>query len=850
VLAKRTVWFHSSESQFESYPHRLLLQNHVIQETNVKRPQGIRQVSALACRIVTQTSRARHKAALTGTYSMPAMQTRLLARFCLVPLLLWDAGALQKVLAAELAATNYLVSSYVVAGYQVPETNSSTAMFARYTGRNVGLSDLVKAACALQSDYRSRGYTNVSISLAPERIANGLVTLHAFRAPSGDILVSGKRFPKPNDLAGPQSQPPPSQAATPKTAAAACPSTSGATNAAAAARANPTPHFAVQAFEVRGDTLLSTEALTAVLAKHTGTNVVLTNILAAASDLQAEYRNRGYPTVRVTIPQQQVTNQMVKLQVFEGRLSDIQVTKNRFFSSNNVMRALPSLRTNMILNSVAFQAELDRANANQDRQIYPQLSPGPEENTTLLTLEAKDRLPLHGKIELNDQNSPGTPDLRVNSSAVYNNLWQLEHSLGVQYSFSPESFKSGDQWAFFDRPQVANYSAFYRLPLGSPESIADVIASSPGSFGYDEATRTFHLPPPSGRAELNLYASRSTIDSGVMTLFNGNLYNTNGNSLNQQTVQRDLTVNSAIGARLSLPLRSTASFRSSFSGGFDFKTFDLTSNKTNIFNLSSTEIDYGNDPSHPQTNINHSVDVSPVPTTHHLVEYVPLVLRYDGSLRDSRGVTTFGLGMSANSWFSGAPNTIEGITGSSHSSGYWLVLTPSLGRDLVIQTLPFGVTLPPSTTPPSLGAGSLINTNWVLSLRADGQLANQPLVPNEQFGLGGLAGVRGYHEGEVFGDDGWRITTEQKTPDYVVGTAYRNHPLTIRGSVFMDYGEAYLVDPGARKARTPLWGVGFGGVASIGPTWEARFLFSWPLLSAGTTEAGQPRFDFGLSAQF
>jgi len=733
---------------------------------------------------------------------MREMQIRLLALSCLVPLLLWIWGADEKALAADSAATNYLVSSYLVAGYQAPPTNRSTALLSKYTGRNVSVDDLVRAACELQSDYRSRGYTNVSISLAPERIANGRVTLHAFRAPSRDILVSGKPFPNAHELAGPG-------------------------GALAAARASPTPHFAVKAFEVRGDTLLSTEALCAVLTKHTGTNVVLTNILAAASDLQKEYRNRGYPTVRVAIPQQQITNQMVKLQVFEGRLSDIEVTKNRFFSSNNVMRALPGLHTNMILNSAAFQAELDRANANRDRQIYPQISPGPEENTTLLTLETKDRLPLHGKIEFDDQNSPGTPDLRVNSSAVYNNLWQLEHSIGVQYSFSPESYKSGGQWGFFDRPEVANYSAFYRMPLGSPESITEVIASRPGSFGYDEATRTFHLPPPSGTAELNLYASRSTIDSGIMTLFNGNLYNTNGNSLNQQTVQQDLTVNSSIGSRLSLPLPRTAAFESSFSGGFDFKTYSLTSNKTNIFTLTSVEIDYGNNPSHPQTNITHQVDDSPVPTTHRELEYVPLALRYDASLKDSMGVSAFGLGLSANSWFSGSPSGVQGITGSSRSSGNWVVLTPSLGRDL------------------------LIHTNWVLSLHADGQVATEPLIANEQFGLGGLAGVRGYHEGEVFGDDGWRITAEQKTPYCVVGTAYRNHPLTVRGSIFMDYGEAYLLEPTAgRQGRTQLWGVGFGGVASIGANWEARFLFSWPLLSAGITEAGQPRFDFGLSAQF
>jgi hemolysin activation/secretion protein len=743
--------------------------------------------------------------------------------FCLVPLLLWDSGAAQRGLAAEPAATNYFVSTYVVSGYQVPPTNTGMAILSKYTGRNVGLEGLVKAACELQSDYRSRGYTNVSISVAPERITNGRVMLHAFRAPSGDILVSGKAFPKPKDLLPPEGGAPANNLAGQGTQTG--PSESAALKPAAA-RANPTPHFAVKAFEVKGDTLLSTETLNAVLARHTGTNVALTNIVEAVADLQKEYRNRGYPTVRVAVPQQQITNQTVKLQVFEGRLSDIEVTKNRFFSSNNVMRALPSLRTNMILNSAAFQAELDRANANQDRQIYPQLSPGPEENTTLLTLEAKDRLPLHGKIEFNDQSSPGTPDLRVNSSAVYNNLWQLEHSIGVQYSFSPESFKSGEQWDFYDRPAVANYSAFYRLPLGSPESITDVMASSPGSFGYDEASRTFHLPPPSGRAELNLYASRSTIDSGNMTLFNATLYNTNGNSLNQQTVQQDLTVNSVLGSRLSVPLATTANFQSTFSGGFDFKTYNLDSNKTNIFTLTSVEIDYGNNPSHPQTNITHQTDVSPVPATHRLVEYVPVVLRYDASLKDSKGVTTFGFGLSGNSWFSGSTSNLQNISGSSRSSGYWMVLTPKLGRDL------------------------FIHTNWVLSVHADGQLANQPLISNEQFGLGGLAGVRGYHEGEVFADEGWRITAEQKTPYYVVGTAYRNHPLTVRGSIFMDYGEGYLLDPGDRKGRTQLWGVGFGGVASVGPNWEARFLFSWPLLSAGTTEAGQPRFDFGLSAQF
>ena len=122
-----------------------------------------------------------------------------------------------------------------------------------------------------------------------------------------------------------------------------------------------------------------------------------------------------------------------KIQVFEGRLVEIIVKGNRRYSSNNVMRALPSLKTNIFLNSKIFQPELDRANANQDRQIYPEIRPGPDTNTSVLVLSVKDRFPFHFKVEANNQSSPGTPEMRLNSSAVYSDLWQLDHSLGVQY---------------------------------------------------------------------------------------------------------------------------------------------------------------------------------------------------------------------------------------------------------------------------------------------------------------------------------------------------------------------------------------------------------------------------------
>ena len=70
----------------------------------------------------------------------------------------------------------------------------------------------------------------------------------------------------------------------------------------------------------------------------------------------------------------------------------------------------------------------------------------------------------------------------MNGSAVYDNLWQAEHSLGVQYGFSPEVYKQGNQWNFYDQPTVAYYSAFYRLPAGQPGTDREHGGEQPRQF--------------------------------------------------------------------------------------------------------------------------------------------------------------------------------------------------------------------------------------------------------------------------------------------------------------------------------------------------------------------------------
>jgi hemolysin activation/secretion protein len=743
------------------------------------------------------------------------------------------------------AGPRFAVRAYAVEGVSLPSTNNLSGTLSQYTGTNVGVEEMAQAAAAVQSEYRNQGLPPMSVAVAPQQIQNGVVTMHVFQGAFPVILVSGKSYASsgirpgvsPNAVAevnAPASVPPAGIAA-PAAATAAAAAAGAETNAAvssaetntppAAVATNAVPHLEVQGYEVTGNDLLDDDVLQNVLSKYTGTNITFDQVGDALKELTLEYRDRGYETVSVMTPVQTISNGIIKIRVIEGRLATIQVSGNHYFSSNNIMRALPGLETNMILNSKLFQPQLDLANANQDRTVYPQIAPGPEPDTTALKLVVHDRLPLHAKLEVNNQSTPGTPDLRVNGSAAYNNLWQENQSIGVQYSFSPQDSKLGSQWPFFDRPQAANYSGFYRLPLGNPESEADTVEKSDGAFGYDEGSRKFNLPPPTGAPELNFYASRSTIDTKIEYGDVNTLLQTTARTVTEQSQQEDLTVNEDIGFRWSRSLREFDDIHSVLSAGVDFKRYDLQSSKTNV--ITFTEIFFNG-----VTPVEHvGVLLQPDPTVWQTVRYLPVTVRWDANRGDADGTFNFGLGYSMNfsdALFPNSQTEFQNAAGSTAATGFYDILTASLAREQILMN------------------------GWRLAVKADGQWANQPLISNEQFGVGGVNGVRGYREGEVFGDTGWRVTSELKTPPHTVGFvgAGTSRPLIVRASVFMDYAQTYLIDPVGVPGRVPLWGTGIGGGANIGSAWQGRLAFTWPLLNAGTATAGQLRIMFALSGQF
>jgi len=600
------------------------------------------------------------------------------------------------------------------------------------------------------------------------------------------------------------------------------------------AATNAGPRFRVDKYLIMGDSILPPQVVSRILTNVPnafGTNVTFEGIQAALGDLQMAYRERGYVTVSVGLPPQKLTNGVVKVKVTEAPLAAITVTGNRWYSTENVLRAVPGLRTNMLLNSHVFQRELDVANASRDRQIYPVIGPGPEPGTSALTLKVKDQFPLHGRTELNNQSTPGTPQLRENSSVQYNNLWNQDHQVGLQYSFTPEQWKANDYYnkTPLDSPLIANYSGYYRIPLTSASSVEREVQGNPAIFGYNETTRKFNLPPSTSRPELNLYASRSTSETGVK---NGPstivVDNPPGLVITSQDSGDNLTLNSGLGGRLSLPLRPIAGVSSTLSAGLDYKSYESASYNTNNFYAVSVYKDTSGN-----YITNTAATHSGQPTRYSTVNYLPLNLGLNSSVPDSLGITFFNATLNFNPFTAGSGNAAFSQNSySTNARANYVTLLSGLSRDQ------------------ELGQG------WTLRMHADGQWASTPLISNEQFALGGMSGVRGYSEGEVYGDTGWRLTLEPRTPQVNIGMVDGDIPFWVRGLAFVDYGQVYRLDasPGSTANEVSLLGVGGGVTANIGSHLDARLTLAWPLLTDTASPAGASAGSlivyFGLGAQF
>ncbi len=250
------------------------------------------------------------------------------------------------------------------------------------------------------------------------------------------------------------------------------------------------------------------------------------------------------------------------------------------------------------------------------------------------------------------------------------------------------------------------------------------------------------------------------------------------------------------GARYAIPLPAVGLFAHSLTLGIDYKDVQET--------LGSQEPDTGM--------------TTPV-------RYLPFSLAYSSSLGDPSGLTRFSAGL--NMAFRGAVTTEEqfGVKRFMANANY-IYATAGVER---LQKLPAG---------------------FGLVVKLDGQISDQPLIPNEQFAAGGIQSVRGYKDMEAFGDDAIHGTAELSAPD-LMGLLKWGDRFQFISYLFYDFALLDVKEalPGQTR-HFQLQGAGAGVRGLLFKNIDYELDLGIALSRTEYTPAGTRRFHFKLRYQF
>ena len=481
--------------------------------------------------------------------------------------------------------------------------------------------------------------------------------------------------------------------------------------------------FDILDIQIEGNTVLPRTVVEKTIYPFMGENKTIDDLEAARKMLEQQYKESGFVTVFVDIPEQDVKDGVVRLKVTEGKVGRLRIKDSRYYSLGRIREAVPSLAEGSVPNFPAVQKEMTSLNRSAGLRVAPVLRAGTTPGTVDVDLNVKDQSPLYASVELNDRFSPNTSRFRVIGTLRYDNLWQRGHSVNFQYQTSPENL---------DEVQV--FAGNYLMGLGSS--------------GIMLAVYGVHA------------------DSNVAVLGTTNVVG-----------KGDI-----VGTRLVLPLTGLATYYHSLTLGFDYKDFDQA--------------------------VRMGTGRLTTP-----ISYFPISLQYNGTQQDANGTTQFGLGVNFSTRAL-SERQIECLPG--YTADQFECKRHGAQADFIYLRS-------------DLHHHHTLAKDFALFGRISAQIANQPLINNEQFSAGGFETVRGYPESQLLGDNGFQGSVNLQTPrlpgDLIdwrllafVDGAYTNNYRRLD----TDLSYSILSTGVGMRMKTQRGYGGFGGITGA-------LDFAWPL---------------------
>ncbi|WP_407674196.1 ShlB/FhaC/HecB family hemolysin secretion/activation protein [Nodularia harveyana] len=190
----------------------------------------------------------------------------------------------------------------------------------------------------------------------------------------------------------------------------------------------------MERFEVLGSTVFSAAELAEAVAEFTKRPITMRELFQARSEITALYVNQGYITSGAYIPLQEIQSGVVKIQVVEGELEEIQITGTRRLNPNYIRSRL-AIASTVPLNQKRLLEGLQLLQRNPlIANISAKLSTGLRPNSSLLEVKIEEEKSFSAKVILDNGRSPAVGSFRRRLQFNEGNLLGIGDGLNVTYT--------------------------------------------------------------------------------------------------------------------------------------------------------------------------------------------------------------------------------------------------------------------------------------------------------------------------------------------------------------------------------------------------------------------------------
>lgn len=298
-------------------------------------------------------------------------------------------------------------------------------------------------------------------------------------------------LPPPEDLL----QPPP-QAPTPEPSSDRVPET-----------------ITVKQFEVVGSTVFSPEQLAEVLAPFAQKPISFAELLQARSAVTQLYIDQGYITSGAYIPPQKLQGDVVRIQVVEGKLTDIQVTGIQQLSANYVRNRI-AVNISSPLNRERLLEALQLLQLNPlIETLSAELSAGSRPGTSVLEIQVTEANSFNAQLVTDNQRSPSVGSFQRELQLSEASLLKPGDGLSVAYANTDGSNTVNGSYALPLNPRNGTLTLSYGTTLSKVIEPPFEILDIESNFRYYETTlRQPIVQTPEQEFALGLTASRRESD--------------------------------------------------------------------------------------------------------------------------------------------------------------------------------------------------------------------------------------------------------------------------------------------------------------------------------------------------